>query len=542
MILGRVAVYFFRLISLANVGSASVSQLRRSVLSWSSVCALIVLPSDTQQWSLLGLNPWPFEQTVERPSVDEFDLSGNSISRVLNFFPTPVQEECLSQDKRRRGICMNTYECRIQRGKSYGRCALGFGVCCIFTTTCEQKVQNNLTYVISPGFPNLIDWPMNCSVVVQKIDRQVSQLRIDFVHFNIGQPNSRTGVCDEDVMEIRNGRSVFQMCGWNSGQHRWIESAQQACLGDQSILFDTNLPTVEITAVYIDMDDDEQSLTLDLRLLGSLQPRMWEMRIVQLGFDQRAPTGCFQYFQGSNGTLKSLNFLSNGRFLANQDYLLCIRQERGMCGISYAPCSPDSFRIGLRRTQLVNGTTPNANSNSNSTMRNTDDAGFRNGTNIEIEGSGSSPMDDDGTSMNTSNSTEQEVAPSSGAVYGQERCRDRVLIPCDFEEFITVMFLACLRRLAVERSSRDVIEFNGENIQGPGNNEAGICNLEHCGSSLCDRNEVDEEGNCRVETWATPFRIRVAFGPGQDTGTTLEDNIGMCLVVTKIPRGTQKDK
>ncbi|CAD1474794.1 unnamed protein product, partial [Heterotrigona itama] len=280
------------------------------------------------------------------------------------------------------------------------------------TATCEQKVQNNLTYVISPGFPNLIDWPMNCSVVVQKIDRQVSQLRIDFVHFNIGQPNSRTGVCDEDIMEIRNGRSVFQMCGWNSGQH-----------------------------LYIDLDDDEQSLTLDLRLLGSLQPRMWEMRVVQLGFDQRAPTGCLQYFQASNGTLKSLNFLSNGRFLANQDYLLCVRQERGMCGISYAPCSPDSFRIGLRRTQLTNSTASNANSNS--TMGNTDDAGSLNATSIEIEGSGSSPTDEGGISTNTSNPMEQEV------VYGQERCRDRVLIPCDFEEFITVMFLACLRWLAV---------------------------------------------------------------------------------------------
>lgn len=68
----------------------------------------------------------------------------------------------------------------------------------------------------------------------------------------------------------------------------------------------------------------------------------------------------------------------------------------------------------------------------------------------------------------------------------------------------------------------------------PGNNEAGICNLEHCGNSLCDRNQVDEEGNCRVETWATPFRIRVAFGPGEDTGTTLEDNIGMCLVYEQL--------
>lgn len=169
---------------------------------------------------------------------------------------------------------------------------------------------------------------------------------------------------------------------------------------------------------------------------------MWEMRIVQLGFDQRAPTGCLQYFQGSNGTLKSFNFLSNGRFLASQDYLLCVRQERGMCGISYAPCSPDSFRIGLRGTQLANSTTPNANSNSSVG----NDAGSLNGTNVEMEGSGSNPMDEGGTSMNTSSSTEQEVGPSNGAVYGQERCRDRVLIPCDFEEFITVMFLACLRK------------------------------------------------------------------------------------------------
>jgi len=39
--------------------------------------------------------------------------------------------------------------------------------------------------VTSPGFPNLIDRPMNCSVVIRKIDTEVSQLRIDFDHFNI---------------------------------------------------------------------------------------------------------------------------------------------------------------------------------------------------------------------------------------------------------------------------------------------------------------------------------------------------------------------
>lgn len=34
-----------------------------------------------------------------------------------------------------------------------------------------------------------------------------------------GQPNAMTGVCDEDVMVINNGRTSFELCGWNSGQH-----------------------------------------------------------------------------------------------------------------------------------------------------------------------------------------------------------------------------------------------------------------------------------------------------------------------------------
>ncbi|XP_076383717.1 uncharacterized protein LOC143260964 [Megalopta genalis] len=492
MILRHFSAILLQFVALASVTYSM--EARWSVLSWVSNNAypLIIFPVNTHQWSLLGLNLWP-SQTAKRPS-NGFDLSENPISRVLNFFPTPVEEECLSQDKRRRGVCKNTYECRIQRGKSHGPCALGFGVCCIFTAGCAEEVQNNLTYVISPGFPNLIDWPMNCSVAVKKIDRQVSQLRIDFVHFNIGQPNARTGVCDGDIMEIRNGKSVFQMCGWNSGQH-----------------------------LYIDVNEDDQPLTLDIRLPNSLQPRMWEIRIIQLAFEQRAPSGCLQYFQGANGTLKTLNYLSNGRFLADQDYLLCIRQERGMCGISYAPCTRDSFRIGPSRMLIgdANGTNANASSlvvaessvgNATGTATGfafgqnpANNAASVNNTDADIEGSGTNPIDQDtGTSMNVSNLMEAGM-DSNVSPYGRERCRNRVLIPCDFEEFIT-----------------------------PGNNEAGICNLEHCGNSLCDQNELDEEGKCRVETWATPFRIRVAFGPGQDTGTTLEDNIGMCLVYEQL--------
>ncbi|XP_072751590.1 uncharacterized protein [Anoplolepis gracilipes] len=434
---------------------------------------MLSLPEMTHQWSFLGLNFWSTRATNK---VSNKLLEGDAarFSRVLNFFPVPVEEECLSEDKRRQGTCMNTYECRIQRGVSHGPCALGFGVCCIFTASCDNEVQNNLTYVTSPGFPNLIDRPMNCTVVVRKIDTEVSQLRIDFVHFNIGQPNAMTGVCDGDVMIINNSRTSFELCGWNSGQH-----------------------------VYVDASEGNEPITLNFRLPSSLQSRMWEMRVVQLGFEQRAPVGCLQYFRSLNGTLRTFNYLPNGRYLARHDHLLCVRQERDMCGIAYQPCARDSFRIGPGRsnaTSNVNAASATSNGNaSTSAIAGGNLNSIANNSNLAdvVEGSGAGSPEQQEMVLTTG--TNSASSPFGG------RCRDRILIPCDFEEFIT-----------------------------PGSNVAGVCNLEHCGNSLCRRDELDAEGNCRVETWTTPFRIRVAFGPGSNAIGTLADNAGMCLTYQQL--------
>ncbi|XP_020297217.1 uncharacterized protein LOC109861813 [Pseudomyrmex gracilis] len=434
-----------------------------------SVGVLLSLPEIAHQWSIPGFwssratNKFPLNELLVKPDETRF-------SRVLNFFPVPVAEECLSEDKRREGVCMNTYECRIQGGESHGPCALGLGVCCIFTASCDNEVQNNLTYVTSPGFPNLIDRPMNCSVVVRKIDTEVSQLRIDFVHFNIGQPNAMTGVCDGDVMVINNGRTTFELCGWNSGQH-----------------------------VYVDVSEGNEPITLNFRLPGGLQSRMWEMRVAQLGFEQRAPVGCLQYFRTINGTLRTFNYLPNGRYLAGHDYLLCVRQERDMCGIAYQPCTRDSFRLGPNR--LPESSSPSTNATTN--------AGNVSAVNMTASGAAQNSSDVDVVEGSGAGSPEQEIISAydatNPALPFQRQCRDRILIPCDFEEFIT-----------------------------PGNNMAGICNLEHCGNSLCTQNELDAEGNCRVETWTTPFRIRVAFGRSGNTSGTLEDNTGMCITYQQL--------
>lgn len=103
--------------------------------------------------------------------------------------------------------------------------------------------------------------------------------------------------------------------------------------------------------------------------------RLWEIRVAQIPFSQRAPSGCLQYFTTPNGIvqvlkaerfntkhilnltlLQTFNFAENGRHLANQNYRACIRQEVGMCSISYEPCTEQSFRIGQRNPANIDGT------------------------------------------------------------------------------------------------------------------------------------------------------------------------------------------
>lgn len=189
-----------------------------------------------------------------------------------------------------------------------------------------------------------------------------------------------------------------------------------------------------IPTVYVDVGEGDEPITLNFRLPSGLQSRMWEMRVMQLGFEQRAPVGCLQYFHSLNGTLRTFNYLPNGRYLAEHDYLLCVRQERDMCGIAYQPCSRDSFRIGPNRSQVMSNATNNtapamiATNSGNASDVNLNVASANSSGTDVVEGSGAG-------------SPEQEmVFPSNtnSMPFLGRRCRDRILIPCDFEEFITV--------------------------------------------------------------------------------------------------------
>lgn len=59
---------------------------------------------------------------------------------VLNFFATPSEDECKTEDGLRSGVCMNVYDCHQKGGTAKGQCALGFGSCCVCKFSIKESV------------------------------------------------------------------------------------------------------------------------------------------------------------------------------------------------------------------------------------------------------------------------------------------------------------------------------------------------------------------------------------------------------------------
>lgn len=53
------------------------------------------------------------------------------------------------------------------------------------TATCDSQVYNNITYFVNPDFPSLSHGMNKCSLKIKKIDPEISQFRLDFIHFHL---------------------------------------------------------------------------------------------------------------------------------------------------------------------------------------------------------------------------------------------------------------------------------------------------------------------------------------------------------------------
>jgi len=220
-------------------------------------------------------------------------------------------EECAA-DTGDNGTCYTSTECAQYGGVAQGSCAAGFGVCCVLQYNCGSRTNHNSTYFVNNGYPSSFNTIGQCSTTIEKTSPNVCQLRLDFDEMEIQQPDPTTHQCTSDRFVVTGGAPVPIICGHNTGQH-----------------------------MYIDAGSGNSPVSLTFITTGDYE-RAFKMKVthVECGAVNRAVEGCLQYHTSVSGTIRSFNFMNaEGLHLSNQEYSVCIRSERGFCGISYTACT-----------------------------------------------------------------------------------------------------------------------------------------------------------------------------------------------------------
>ncbi|CAO1379622.1 unnamed protein product [Diamesa hyperborea] len=529
----------------------------------------------------------PYNNTNEHHDFNRNRSNGRK-AKVINFFAsTDSDDECLSDDARRLGLCLNTYECRIQGGTSKGDCALGFGVCCVFETTCNSEVNNNITYFVSPKFPAIMPNTIeSCNLKVKLLSDDISQIRLDFVHFSLSQPNRKSGICDSDVFSIDGGVTSFVLCGQNTGQHMFYDIGSSKARNNKELKINMNFNT------------------------KSVSTRLWEIRITQIPFSSRAPSGCLQYFTGNEGIIQTFNFAENGRHLANQEYRSCVRQETGKCSISYEPCDENSFGIGPTHSNGmpggpfmtgtggmgtggmgISGSTltimqqlmqdyplisdPPMEELADESMTNevladppadedvADDDATGDADDVAADDAAANDPASNDPAADDAAANDPQDDPVDNDPAADDPAADegsgggdgggffdgfpsfsfpsffsrRSMGSRSFKDFKHMKHMKHLKYL--QSSSRQIyspcrdritLPCIVEDFIGAGMGDIPTCIPVHCGNSLCQRGA----SSCHLETSVTPFGIGVHFGDGKDEKGSPEDNIGACLRYKQI--------
>jgi len=253
---------------------------------------------------------------------DQSDVKGRSRkSKFLNLFSVIRFSNIPCQGTEGlNGTCYTEKECRQRNGLTSGPCAGGFGVCCIFHMNCGQTTSENCTYLSTETVSS------TCVYTICPANEHITLLRLDFTEFNIAQPftcgSSSTpvqctttdgpliGDCIYDSMTVTSPGSPAPpvICGYNTGQHMYIETSQEC-----------------------------NRVTFNLELAKNVE-RAWKIKVTQYDAtqDQRflAPPGCLQWNYGESGTISNFNYKSDSSYhLSSQRYSICWRRERGKCSL-----------------------------------------------------------------------------------------------------------------------------------------------------------------------------------------------------------------
>jgi len=263
---------------------------------------------------------------TEGPQDATAEAGSNREKKFLSVFQiVKFKNEACPANNGDTGICFTETECADRGGVAAGDCASAFGVCCVFTvSTCDSSLDQNNTYIQSPGYPAAAPLGM-CSYTMNKCDSNICQFRLEFEDVIMSGPEM--GDCMNDTITITGVDSLSakvvppELCGSLTGQHM-VVSVVDATAGAK-IVFN----------------------------VGSLSssPR-WRVRVVQLSCADTAllaPPGCLTYDMSEAGELQSYNYdNSMGQLINNQKFSHCIKSQDGFCDVALTATGFDMDSTG----------------------------------------------------------------------------------------------------------------------------------------------------------------------------------------------------
>jgi len=254
-----------------------------------------------------------------------------SIFQITKFANAPCKG-----DGSKNGTCYTEQECENIGGKNSGKCADGFGVCCVKTINSGEGSSINGSFIVGESVTAGSAYNYN----VCPCNDNICRIRFDFTDFTLAGPTTAPGTlaaanagllalqattigdCATDTFSIRSGSGANTpvICGTNVGQHMIVDSDGVAC-ADVNFNIGSNTFT-----------------------------RSWDITVTQFecGDEMGGPANCLQYFTSATGTIRSFNFpvVAAGTaidasvvHLKNQHYKACIRKPAGMNRICYPPCT-----------------------------------------------------------------------------------------------------------------------------------------------------------------------------------------------------------
>ncbi|XP_037821373.1 uncharacterized protein LOC119610297 [Lucilia sericata] len=212
------------------------------------------------------------------------------------------------------GICYHEFECKSLGGISTEKCGEGLGVCCIFLTGCGDTVAQSVFYFESPNYPQPVREMMICVLIIN-LRKNVQQLRLDFLMFELNRPTD--GNCDDDQFIISGQNINFVvpvLCGINTGQHIYVDVE--------------NSPDSKIyLSFFAKVPTGSRSFNIKINLLE----------------DNLAPLGCLQYYTELEGIVKSFNYDIEGTIVDNKEatyfnnlnYVICMERAKDYCSVNY---------------------------------------------------------------------------------------------------------------------------------------------------------------------------------------------------------------